>query len=410
MRKSKKPTHTGLSDEEAFARLYRTIPAHSQVATTTLADGTRIPVDTNGRPNENSGGFRARTSQKPEKPRWKRVMKRILIFLVIIVALIGLWLGWKVVSNWIRVFGWKGLTGVFQSTKLDGEDEGRVTLLLAGNSSDDPGHSGGDLTDSIMLVSLNTKEKNGYIVSIPRDLYVDIPGSGYAKINEAYQNGERRKFREPGYAEGGMGLLQKTVSEHFGVKIGYYALVNYGGLEQAVNAVGGITITIESSDKRGLYDSSLDLKTRKPLVKLPNGEVTLDGHEALNLSRARGNGRGSYGYGQSDFTRTEHQRKILIGLKEKATSAGTLVNPVKLGQLMDTFGSNVKTDLEAGEVRRLYELSKEIPSATIKSASLNKANGENLLKSYRTRTGQSALVPAAGIDDYTRIRAFISGL
>lgn len=396
-------------DDEAFERMYRTIPAMKAGSTVSPGDQAADPLDPN-RPSGKGGSGKHGQNKHGEKPKWKRVLKRVLIVLAILLALGGLWLGWKLVANWVKVFGWQGLTDVFKSTTLKGEDQGRVNILLAGNSADDPGHGGADLTDSIMIVSLNTKDKNGYILSIPRDLYVDIPGSGYAKINEAYQSGQRSKFKETGYAEGGMGLLQKTVSTHLGVKLHYYALVNYSGLEQAVNTVGGIKITVQSTDPRGLYDASLDLKTRKPLVKLPNGEVTLDGHTALNLARARGGGRGSYGYGQSDFTRTEHQRKILIGLKDKASSAGTLSNPIKLGQLMDSFGSNVKTDFEAGEVRRLYDLSKEVPSSTIKSASLNNANGKNLLKSYATKSRQSALVPAAGVDDYTAIQSFINGL
>jgi LCP family protein required for cell wall assembly len=261
-----------------------------------------------------------------------------------------------------------------------------------------------------MLVSLNTKDKTGYIMSIPRDLYVNIPDHGYAKINEVYPDGKKDQFSESGYADGGMGLLEKVVSTNFGVTINYYALVNYTALQQAVDAVGGVGITITSTDPRGLYDPSPDLKTRLPLVKLPNGPVTLDGRAALNLARARGDSRRSYGYGNSDFTRTENQRKILIGLKDKGSSVSTLSNPLKLGELLDSFGGNVQTDFKTSELRRLYALSKEIPSNTVTSASLNNANGKNLLTTYTTRTRQSALVPAAGIDDYSQVQAFVAGL
>jgi anionic cell wall polymer biosynthesis LytR-Cps2A-Psr (LCP) family protein len=205
-----------------------------------------------------------------------------------------------------------------------------------------------------------------------------------------------------------MGLLEKTITERFGIRIQYYALVNYTALKEAVNAVDGIKITVESSDTRGLYDPSPDLlNNREPLVDLPNGIATLDGPAALGLARARGHARGAYGYGNSDFTRTENQRKILLGLKDKATSIGTLSNPVRLGQLMDSLGNNVDTDLKAGELRRLYGLSKEIPSGSIVSASLNDADGKDLLQSYRTKRGQAALVPAAGIDDYSDIQTYL---
>ena len=390
MRKSKKQLKAKTSEDRDFERLYRTIP------------------------NGGVGRKQAQPGELPEQPsrraKLKKFFKRALIVLAILLALAGIWVGWKFVANGIKIFGWGGIVDVFKNTKLKGEDEGRVNILLAGNSADDAGHGGAELTDSIMIASIDVKNKTGYLMSIPRDLYVDIPGNGYAKINEVYQDGKEDNFSGSGYATGGMGLLEKTVSENFGITLHYYALVNYTALEEAVNAVGGIKVTINSSDPRGLYDSSRDLQTGQPLVRLPNGEVTLNGRAALDLSRARGHGRGSYGYAQSDFTRTENQRKVLLGIKDKATSLGTLSNPVKLGQLLDSLGNNVDTDLGSGEMRRLYELSKQIPSSKIKSVSLNDANGKNLLMSYRTRSGQSALVPSAGVDDYTDIKAFLESL
>lgn len=391
MHKSKKQLKAKATDDKDFERLYRTIPNGGV---------SRKPQRTDEIP----------LGEQPSTPKWKRIVKRALIVLAILIALAGLWVGWKFVANGVKIFGWGGIVDVFKKTRLKGEDQGRVNILLAGNSADDAGHGGAELTDSIMIASIDTKNKTGYILSIPRDLYVDIPGHGYAKINEAYQDGKRDNFSGSGYATGGMGLLEKTISEHFDVTLHYYALVNYTALEQAVNAVGGIQVTIESSDARGLYDSSRDYATGKPLVRLPNGVVQLDGRAALDLSRARGHGSGSYGYGQSDFTRTENQRKVLLGIKDKATSLGTLSNPVKLGQLLDSMGDNVQTDLKSGEMRRLYDLSKQIPSSKIISASLNDANGKDLLDTYRTKSGQSALAPAAGIDDYSDIQAYLDQL
>src|SRR5882672_11063592 len=102
---------------------------------------------------------------EPEKPKrnWKRIFKRTFIALFIIVLLGGGWVGWKFVSNSAKVFGWDNLFGLFHSTKLDGEDEGRVNILLAGNSADEPGHGGAQLTDSIMVMSINTKDHTGFL-------------------------------------------------------------------------------------------------------------------------------------------------------------------------------------------------------------------------------------------------------
>lgn len=347
---------------------------------------------------------------KVKKRNWKRIAKRTSITLLIVILLGGGWVGWKFVSNSAKVFGWGNLFGLFEHTKLKGEDQGRVNILLAGNSADDPGHNGANLTDSIMIMSLDTNNNTAFLLSVPRDLYVNIPGHGYAKINETYQDGQTDNFNESGYASGGMGLLEKVISQNFGVTSDYYALVNYTALRDAVNAVGGVDINVQSSDPRGLYDPSKDLQTGQALVNLSNGVHTLNGQQALDLARARGDSYRSYGYALSDFTRTQNQRQILIAIKNKATASSTLSNPIKLGQLFDSFGNNINTDMSLGEAKRFYTLMKKTPSADIASASLNDGKNVVLLKSYTNKYGQSTLIPAAGIDDYSAIQAYVQSL
>jgi polyisoprenyl-teichoic acid--peptidoglycan teichoic acid transferase len=347
----------------------------------------------------------------PKKPRWKKALITFVIVLAIGLVGSGGWIGWKFVSNLAKVYGWGNLWGLFHSTKLNGEDQGRVNILLAGNSADDPGHGGANLTDSIMLVSVDTRNHKAFMLSIPRDLYVNIPDNGYAKINEVYPDGESGHFSESGYPTGGMGLLEKVVSDKLQIPIHYYALVDYTALKNAVNAVGGVTVNIQSPDPRGLYDPSPDISNGGgPLVKLGNGQQKLNGVQALGLARSRGDSYYSYGFPRSDFDRTEHQRQILVALKDKASGAGTLSNPVKLGELADSFGNNVQTNLKAGETRRLYTIMKSVPSNKIVSAGFNDADGKNLLTSYTTRLGQSALAPRVGLDDYSEIDAFIQQL
>ena len=156
---------------------------------------------------------------------WRKIFKRTALTILILLIIIGGWLGYKLIISANKTGA--GFWGLFGNGKLKGEDRGRVNILLAGDSSDDPGHAGGDLTDSIMVVSVNTKDNTAYMLSVPRDLYVNIPNYGYAKINEAYQAGNQQKFHESGYPNGGMGLLEKTVSQKLGIPIDYYALINY---------------------------------------------------------------------------------------------------------------------------------------------------------------------------------------
>lgn len=338
--------------------------------------------------------------------RTKLSLKRAALILGVIVLLIGGWVGGKFLYNFHKLFG-GNIFGIFSSTKLKGEDSGHVNILLAGNSSDDLGHQGGDLTDSIMLVSIDTKNNKAFLLSIPRDLWVHIPGDGHAKINEAYVDGENQKFDQSGYPTGGMGLLEKVVAQDFGVTIDYYALINYSAVRDAVNAVGGVDFTVKSSDPRGLYDPSIDYATHQPLVRLSNGVHHLNGEQALDLSRARGDAYGSYGFPMADFDRTEHQREMLIDLKNKVVSAGTLANPAKLSNLSDAIGRNVRTDFSVGEVKRLYDLTKNINGNSMQSLSLNNVNGVDLLSNYSSSSGESALIPAAGIDNFSAIQYFM---
>ena len=166
------------------------------------------------------------------------------------------------------------------------------------------------------------------------------------------------------------------------------------------DTVGGITINIQSDDPRGIYDSSLDWTSRRccALAKYPNGPVTLDGKQALNLARARGEGYGSYGF-NADFTRTEHQRQMLLAIKDKGSSTSVIANPLKISNLVDAVGSNVRTNLQLSEMQSLFYYAKKVDNTKIDSYNINTLKGENttMLASYASPDGQSALIPVAGL-------------
>lgn len=286
--------------------------------------------------------------------------------------------------------------GLLTSTKLAGESTGRVNILLAGNSADDPGHGGAELTDSIMVLSVDTTQNSAFVVSVPRDLWVNVPGYGYEKINAAY-------------TQGGMDQLQTVVENSLGLQINYSTLVNYTAFKQAVDAVGGIDVTIASSDPRGIYDPNIAAADNGPLI-LANGVQHLDGQTALNLARARNDptpaGVRGYGLPNGDFDRSANQRLMLVALAKKVQTSGVLANPVKISQLMDAFGNNVTTTFTTSELRRAVEILAKIDPATIQSVSLTDAN---LLTSYTSPAGASALRPTAGLTDFTQIKDFVQG-
>jgi LCP family protein required for cell wall assembly len=349
---------------------------------------------------------------------WRKIVKRSSLALVILILFISGYVGFKFFHNIDKVFGGNvisNISSLFGNTTLKGEDTGRVNILLAGDSADDPHHQGAQLTDSIMLVSINTKNNTGFMLSIPRDLYVNIPklinvtGTSYSKINAANLV---NNFNAPGYPSGGMGQLEQVVTQNLGIPINYNALINYSAMRNAVNAVGGITVNIQSNDSRGLFDPNIGKWEGGPL-KLPNGNVTLNGQTALNLARARGDpcfcGQYEYGFPKSDFDRTQHQRQELIALTTKATSVGVLGNPVRVGQLFDSLGSNVATDLSLADVVKLAQLAKSANLTKAQSLSYS-FGGTNPLLVGKVVGGQDVLVPSAGENDWSQLQLFYQKL
>jgi LCP family protein required for cell wall assembly len=336
--------------------------------------------------------------------------KALLIFflLLLIPALvIGVWdfINYSRASQ--KMFGSSYLLTALPPNSLDSQS-GRTNLLLAGFSKDDPNHAGAELTDSIMLLSLDKETDTGYMLSVPRDLYVEIPGYGHAKINEAYQAGQQQEFSESGYPKGGMGLLQKVVSENFDIPIHYHALINYGAVKDTVKALDGITVDIKSDDPRGIYDPGF-LAREGSRLKLKNGKQKINAQTALNLTRARGLASGAYGLSQSDFDRTNNQQTVIKGIKEKITWQ-RLLDPRKNAPLLDAIASNVKTDLKLSNIPPLYGLFSSVPGNKLKSIGLRDVNGQNMLASYSTPSGQSALIPATGVDDFSQIQEAIKRL
>lgn len=281
------------------------------------------------------------------------------------------------------------LVDILQPEALNGENSGAVNILVAGNSSDDTGHSGAQLTDSIMVAHIDITTKKLTLISVPRDMWVSYNGS-YMKINAVY-------------TLDGMDALQSTVEGMLGLTINHRVLVNYTAFREMIDAVGGIDITIESSDSRGIYDPMIGFS-------IGNGEQHLDGAQALLLARSRNDptydGRIAYGLPNGDFDRTMYQRKIAEALITKVASSETLTNTTKLKALFASISGNVESNLSVGQLRRLYDLSKQLSST--ESVSIRGDEGNLLLANYTSSDGQSALIPSAGVENYTAIQAYIA--
>ncbi|MDX2776232.1 LCP family protein [Streptomyces caniscabiei] len=346
------------------------------------------------------------TRKKKSPNRRRRIIKWSIIVFILIILGVGGYLLYKALGASNQIFKGNPLD-IIQNQPLKEDANGRSNILVFGTSEDDPEHGGADLTDSIMVLSVNQKKKDAYMVSIPRDLYVDYsaacPEGMNGKINSLYSC-----FAGDGDEAAGAAALQKKVGEVLGLDIQYYAHLNYTAVREAVDAVGGIDVTIESEDPRGILDRNFDWKCNYDcyFVNYKNGEtVHLDGEHALALARAR-NAAGGYGLPNGNFDREKNQQKIIKALREKAVSAGTLANISKVSSLLDALGNNLRTNFETKEIRTLMSLGNDIKSDNIKSVSLVEEG--DMQVTTGNINGASIVQPVAGLFDYSGIHAYVS--
>lgn len=289
------------------------------------------------------------------------------------------------------------------------EDSNHVTsMLIFGNSSDDPHHGGALLADSIMVLSINNKTHTAHTVSVPRDLWVQYgmkcSNGTEGKINAVYQCALRNNGKDEQKASE---AFKEKVGDILGIQIQYYAKVNYTFVRDSVNALGGIDAVIDSNDPRGILDRSFDKNCPNgPYtcynLKYPNGPVHLDGEHALYLSRAR-NAKGGYGLPESNFNREVNQQLIVDAIRKKALSKGVLANPLTVMNLADSFGTNIATNIPTSELQSAVEALRNIGSKSIISIPLHSSS--NPIVTTGMQGSQSIVLPSAGLYDYSQLQA-----
>lgn len=346
------------------------------------------------------------SGEKNKKRNKKKIILRsgIALFLVIFVGC-GLFFG-NTYLKAKKVFGGGGnapaLDANVDPTKLKGEGDGRVNVLMLGKGG--AGHEGADLTDTILVMSIDPIQKDASMLSIPRDFWVKTD-TGQSKINAVYANAKYKVLNGKKTADinnraeqAGLAAIESEVEEVFGVPIHYHVMVDFAAFEKAINTVGGIDINVT---KNGVvYERLWNPTTRKNyILDVKEGRQHFDGERALFYARSR------HTSARGDFDRAERQRAVILGLKDKVTSAGTYGNPVKVNQLVNEFGDHVRSNLSTGEVLRVYDIMKGIDSSKI--GSLGLADPPNVLVNTGMINGQSVVQPIAGLYDYSAIQSFV---
>lgn len=269
-----------------------------------------------------SGGEQPDDVRRPEQRRRRRRNRRILLvvlttLLVLVLTVAGgaWWFVNRISSNIERIPGAFDIPESQRPEQLAGSDS--ITFLLGGLDGAeqvDVYEPGAARTDTIMLVHIPEQHNRAYLVSIPRDTYIDIPGHGQNKINAAY-------------SFGGPALFVQTVEQLTGIRINHLALIDWTGFEALTDALGGVPMH---------FDEPVPLADGRS--SLPAGDHVLSGDEALQYVRERKQLPGG------DFDRVKRQQNYLRGLMTEMLSTGTLTSPGTIADVAGAIGEAARVD------------------------------------------------------------------
>ncbi len=332
---------------------------------------------------------------KPKKRRSWRVA-RTIILLIIALGLVGssafaykvLTASNKISSANRSIFG--QLTDLFTASgqKLKGEQEDRINLLLLAVGGE--GHSGQNLTDTIMIASIRPSDHTVALLSIPRDLYVQIPGETfYSKINAVHAYGEAKGKDQ------GPEFITKKIEEITGLTMDYYVRVDFTAFKSIVDAVGGVKITIPNS----FFDYWHK-------ISFPAGTEDMNGDRALAYVRAR------YIEGPEggDFQRTHRQQQALLALRDKVFSVSTAFDFTTLNKIFDSLSNNIRTDLQLWEMKRLFEIARQVNHDKVRSVVLSNGIHGQLVGGTEVLGGQPASVLKTRTGDWSEIQTIAKNM
>jgi len=253
------------------------------------------------------------------------------------------------------------------------DDKQSVNVLLLGSDQSTGAYF---RTDTILVAVIWPKSGQVSLISIPRDLWVNIPTVGMQRINTAFEFGEMY-----GYPGGGPGLLKDTILNNLGIRIDHTARVDFNGFRRIVDTLGGIDVPVACpyTDWR-LIDPSYDPDNENNWYQYTAGPglIHMDGYLALWYARSR--------QMSNDFDRGRRQQEVLRAIYGQALKTNIIAS---LPQLWNDFSSTVSTDFNLGDLLKLAPLSLHLNNADIRSYYVNGA----LVTSWTTPGGAYVLLP-----------------
>ena len=301
-------------------------------------------------------------SDKNKVPLWaKIVMITLSVILVLIITAITLM--YMLLSHSTAVFKGNPMD-ILISSELKKDENGQTNFLIFGTSEDAKGHGGQELTDSILVASINQEYKTAKVFSVPRDLWVNYSVAGSepmsctvgdrGKINATYLCAleEYKNSMSVSNAKDAASLyFAKKISEVTGLSMHYYVAADWSAVKMIVDKIGGIDVDVYADDEDGIHDSCQNIDLKKGMYYNMNGDL------AMKLARARNAAckPGDYGLSRSNFDREINQQRIMNAIKNKVSNIGILMNPGQVMSIIDGLGDNLRTNIVMSEVRTLID-------------------------------------------------------
>ncbi len=257
-------------------------------------------------------------------------------------------------------------------------------------------------TDTIIIASYNYETNNVVMISIPRDFHVQVDPNKYwfNRINSVYSVNEQKE------KDSGLDALKEVVQEVTDIEIQYYAMIDYNGFVDLIDAVGGVYVNVENSFTDYMYPKGTKYET----VSFKEGPQLMDGTTALKYSRSRHSMQNNEG---SDFARARRQQNVILAFKDTVLSSETLLNPKKIMDLMSAIQNNLKIseftldDIQAGvNILEKYSESQGKSYSFVldpSSGNFTLITSENVVN-----TGAYAIGPIAGLGEYDEIKEYVS--
>jgi LCP family protein required for cell wall assembly len=230
----------------------------------------------------------------------------------------------------------------------------RITILIIGLDARDTDTSA-PRSDTMILLTIDPLTKTAGMLSIPRDMWVNIPGFGYSRINTAYSSGEGNKL--PG---GGPELARKTVEQFIGVPVQYYAQIDFNTFVQFIDRIGGVDIYNDEDLRLDPVGGGTD-KVRLTCC----GMRHMVGTTTLAYVRHRKSGEG-------DFSRAQRQQKVILAIRDKVLDPANF--PTLIGQadeMYNEFSVGIRTNMPFDVALQLAVLAKDIPVESIKQGAID---------------------------------------